>query len=146
MMIDWIPGMKGMKVRDIPRNILATKHDDPWLYLFMGVARMADKTDLVDGKTTVLPQELEEVIRKRGFVASWCPQEEVLNHYSVGGFLAQGGSGSMIESLSDGVPMICWPGNNDQRVNCIQMCKEWEVAMATSLKGYGLKSCADQMS
>ncbi|MFS7911063.1 putative UDP-glucuronosyl/UDP-glucosyltransferase [Helianthus anomalus] len=102
--------------------------------------------DLVDGKTTVLPEELEEVIRKRDFVASWCPQEEVINHHSVGGFLTHGRSGSIIESLPAWVPMICWPGTNDQRVNCIQMCKELEVAMATSLKGYGLKSCADQMS
>ncbi|KAF5817180.1 putative UDP-glucuronosyl/UDP-glucosyltransferase [Helianthus annuus] len=207
MMIDWVPRMKGIKLRDQPRNILATKHDDPRLYLFMGVARMADKvshmlrsifphiysvgpiqlqlnqitqaetknssldtyslwkeeyecvqwlhekepdfvvyvsfgsetvistqelsefgwglidsnhyfvwiiqTDLVDGKTTVLPQELEEV----------------LNHHSVGGFLTHGGWGSVIESLSAGVPMVCWPGTNDQRVNCIQICKEWEVGM-----------------
>ncbi|GKB58323.1 UDP-glycosyltransferase 85C1-like protein [Tanacetum coccineum] len=89
---------------------------------------------MVDGGSLALPTELEEGIKRRGFIASWCSQEEVLGYPSIFGFLTHGGWGSVIESLSTGVPMLCWAVSQDQRINCIQMCKECEVRMKIGKK------------
>ncbi|KAI3806977.1 hypothetical protein L1987_22897 [Smallanthus sonchifolius] len=43
MVIDWIPGMEGIRLRDLPPYLLATKHDDPGLTAYVEAARMADK-------------------------------------------------------------------------------------------------------
>ncbi|KAJ0548014.1 putative UDP-glucuronosyl/UDP-glucosyltransferase, UDP-glycosyltransferase family [Helianthus annuus] len=87
------------------------------------------RSGLVIEETAVLGPEFEEHIKKRGFIASWCSQEKVLNHPSVGGFLSHCGWGSTIESLSAGVPMICWPHRLDQVTNCRYICEEWGVGV-----------------
>ena len=45
------------------------------------------RPDLVTGESAVLPLEFSAETKKRGFIAGWCPQEKVLNHPSIGGFL-----------------------------------------------------------
>ncbi|GJU65130.1 UDP-glycosyltransferase 85C2-like protein [Tanacetum coccineum] len=87
------------------------------------------RSNMVVGESPVLPPEFEEHIKNRGFIGSWCSQEKVLNHPSVGGFLTHGGWGSTIESLSAGVPMICWPFIADQTTDCRYICNEWGVGL-----------------
>jgi len=87
------------------------------------------RPDLVTGESAILPAEFQVETQNRGFVTSWCPQEEVLNHPSVGGFLTHTGWNSIIESLCAGVPVICWPLFADQPINCSYACIEWGVGM-----------------
>ncbi|XP_078429690.1 7-deoxyloganetin glucosyltransferase-like [Wolffia australiana] len=87
------------------------------------------RPDLVKGETAVLPEEFLKEVEDRGKLANWCPQEKVLAHPSVGGFLTHSGWNSTIESISAGVPMLCWPYFAEQQTNCRYACAEWGIGM-----------------
>ncbi|CAI0384734.1 unnamed protein product [Linum tenue] len=87
------------------------------------------RPDLVTGESSALPKEFQEKAERVGFISGWCPQEEVLNHPAVGGFLTHCGWGSIIESLTAGVPVLCWTFFGDQPMNCRFACTEWGVGM-----------------
>ncbi|KAG6535688.1 7-deoxyloganetin glucosyltransferase-like [Zingiber officinale] len=89
----------------------------------------AIRPDLVVGGTTLLPQEISEMTKGRSFISSWCPQQKVLSHAAVGGFLTHCGWNSTTESICAGVPMICWPFFADQQINCRYICSVWGIGM-----------------
>ncbi|XP_062009164.1 7-deoxyloganetin glucosyltransferase-like [Rosa rugosa] len=87
------------------------------------------RPDLVVGESAVLPPEFLAETKERGLITSWCPQEQVLNHPSVGGFLTHSGWNSTIESLCAGVPMLSLPFFAEQQTNCYYTCKEWGIGL-----------------
>ena len=94
-------------------------------YPFMWVIR----ADLVDGGDEITSESFSEEIKGRGLIIGWCPQERVLGHPSVGGFLTHCGWNSTIESLCCGLPMICWPFFAEQQTNCVYCCGDWGVGL-----------------
>ncbi|XP_077219427.1 7-deoxyloganetin glucosyltransferase-like [Tasmannia lanceolata] len=84
-----------------------------------------------DGQEILLEDFMTD-IEGRGFIASWCPQEEVLSHPSIAWFLTHCGWNSTVESICGGVPMICWPQFGDQLINCRYTCNEWGIGMEIS--------------
>ncbi|KAE8665724.1 7-deoxyloganetin glucosyltransferase [Hibiscus syriacus] len=87
------------------------------------------RPDVVMGESAVLPKEFFEEVKDRGFIGSWCPQDLVLSHRSVAAFLTHCGWNSTLESISRGVPVICWPFFAEQQTNCRFACTTWGIGM-----------------
>lgn len=87
------------------------------------------RPDLVAGDSAILPAKFLAETKERGLLASWCPQEQVLSHPSIGGFLTHSGWNSTIESVCGGVPIISWPFFAEQQTNCRYSCNEWGIGM-----------------
>lgn len=97
------------------------------------------RSDLIDGESGVgpVPAELDQGTKERGCIVSWAPQEEVLAHQAIGGFLTHSGWNSTLESMVAGVPMICWPQVGDQQVNSSCVSEIWKI-------GFDMKDTCDR--
>ncbi|KAK1296671.1 UDP-glycosyltransferase 85A5 [Acorus calamus] len=66
---------------------------------------------------------------EKGRIVSWVPQLEVLGHPAIGGFLTHSGWNSTLESITVGVPMVCWPYFADQQINSRFVSDVWRVGL-----------------
>ncbi|KAK9989048.1 hypothetical protein SO802_029287 [Lithocarpus litseifolius] len=87
------------------------------------------RPDLVGGNSAIVPSEFITKTKDRGMLASWCHQEQILKHPSIGCFLTHSGWNSTLESVCCGVPMISWPFFAEQLTNCRYCCVEWGIGM-----------------
>ncbi|XP_073132496.1 anthocyanidin 3-O-glucosyltransferase-like [Henckelia pumila] len=77
----------------------------------------------------LLPEGFQERNRELGKIVSWAPQLQVLAHGSVGVFLTHCGWNSILESVSNGVPMICRPFFGDQKLNSRMIEDSWKIGL-----------------
>ncbi|KAF2294100.1 hypothetical protein GH714_007495 [Hevea brasiliensis] len=70
------------------------------------------RPDLVQGESAILPKEFLDETKERGMMASWCQQEQILKHPSIGGFLSHMGWNSTImkacKGSANGLLAIYW--------------------------------------
>ncbi|XP_014523774.2 7-deoxyloganetic acid glucosyltransferase [Vigna radiata var. radiata] len=76
-----------------------------------------------------VPKELELGTQERGLLVQWAPQEKVLGHPAVGGFLTHCGWNSTVECIAAGVPMLCFPSMVDQTINRRSVSEQWGIGV-----------------
>ncbi|KAI0828650.1 UDP-Glycosyltransferase/glycogen phosphorylase [Trametes gibbosa] len=90
-----------------------------------------------------VPDEVRERVDRYqlGLISSWCPQQMILNHPVTAWFLTHCGHNSMMESISAGVPMICWPFIGDGALNAIYLTDTFKCAyeLLEVRTGHGLE-------
>ncbi|CAA7026724.1 unnamed protein product [Microthlaspi erraticum] len=94
---------------------------------FLWVVRVGS----VHGKKWIeaIPEEMIGGLNEKGRIVKWAPQQDVLKHRAIGGFLTHNGWNSTVESVSEGVPMICLPFFWDQLLNARFVTDIWMVGV-----------------
>ncbi|KAK9233224.1 hypothetical protein WN943_023473 [Citrus x changshan-huyou] len=77
----------------------------------------------------LLPINFQDSVGERGCIVEWAPQKEVLANDAVGGFWSHCGWNSTLESICEGVPMLCKPFFGDQNINMRYVCDVWNVGL-----------------
>ncbi|ORX36260.1 hypothetical protein BD324DRAFT_651501 [Kockovaella imperatae] len=72
----------------------------------------------------------------RAHVTDWVPQLRVLQHEAINVFVSHGGSGSTMEAMITGVPMVLLPGAWDQPFIASELCKAG-IALDIAQFGHG---------
>ncbi|XP_047093151.1 anthocyanidin 5,3-O-glucosyltransferase-like [Lolium rigidum] len=76
-----------------------------------------------------MPNGFFDRTRGRGLVVrQWAPQADVLRHAATGVFVTHCGWNSVLEGVTAGVPMLCWPLYAEQKMNKLRMVGEMGVA------------------
>ncbi|KAL4576244.1 hypothetical protein LXL04_012335 [Taraxacum kok-saghyz] len=76
-----------------------------------------------------LPEGFLDEVGERGCIVKWAPQQEILAHPAIGVFWTHNGWNSTLESICEGVPMICSPCSYDQPINARYVTDFWKVGV-----------------
>jgi hypothetical protein len=83
----------------------------------------------------LLPEGFLDRTKARGLVVkSWAPQVDVLRHRATGAFVTHCGWNSILEGITAGVPLLCWPLYAEQRLNKVFMVEDARVGV--EMAGY----------
>ncbi|KAF5813307.1 putative UDP-glucuronosyl/UDP-glucosyltransferase [Helianthus annuus] len=94
-----------------------------------------------------LPEKFLEEVGGRGRIVKWCPQKEVLAHEAIGCFWTHNGWNSTLESVCEGVPMICSPCDVGQPLVARYVCDVWKIGilLEDGLQREGIKRAVKRL-
>ncbi|KAF1877535.1 hypothetical protein Lal_00040251 [Lupinus albus] len=94
--------------------------------------------DIKEGTKHAYPEGFEERVCDRGRMVGWTPQQKILSHFSIACFISHCGWNSTMESVSNGIPILCWPYFADQFLNKSYICDVWKIGVGLEHDGNGI--------
>lgn len=136
--LSWLNQQQQSSVLYIAFGSIASLEENAFAELAHGLEASGEKflwvirPDTYKSKASVeeiLPEGFLERTHNQGLVISWAPQLAVLGHSSVGAFLTHCGWNSVLESLSNGVPLLGFPQMAEQKMNLRFIVEDWKVGL-----------------
>ncbi|KAL8556813.1 hypothetical protein ACS0TY_004325 [Phlomoides rotata] len=135
--ISWLDKQEAKSVIYVSFGSIAAMEEKDFLEVAWGLANSKHpflwvvRPGLIRGAEWLepLPENFVEMLDGRGHIVKWTPQLEVLAHPCVGVFWTHSGWNSTLESICEGVPMICSPCFTDQLVNSRYVSHVWRVGV-----------------
>ncbi|BAS95002.1 anthocyanidin 5,3-O-glucosyltransferase [Oryza sativa Japonica Group] len=114
------------QLREIAVGLEKSGHRFLWVVRAPVVSDDPDRPDL----DALLPAGfLERTSGQGAVVKQWAPQVDVLHHRATGAFVTHCGWNSVLEGITAGVPMLCWPLHSEQKMNKVLMVEEMGIAV-----------------
>ncbi|PIA63031.1 hypothetical protein AQUCO_00200807v1 [Aquilegia coerulea] len=98
------------------------------------------RPDMTKESSDAYPEGFHDRVAIRAQMVGWAPQQKVLSHPSIACFISHCGWNSTLESVSNGVPFLCWPYFADQFSNQSQICDVWKVGLELNKDQSGIVS------
>ncbi|XP_021894492.1 UDP-glucose iridoid glucosyltransferase-like [Carica papaya] len=114
-----IASMDSKEVEEMAWGLANSKQ--PFLWVIRSSQKIA--SEWIESFT----KDFKNSVGERGCIVRWAPQKKVLAHDAVGGFWTHCGWNSTLESICEGVPMICRPCYGDQNVTARYVSQVWKV-------------------
>ncbi|CAB4270867.1 unnamed protein product [Prunus armeniaca] len=132
--ISWLNTQAPKSVVYVSFGSLATLNEAKFLEIAWGLANSSQpflwvvRSGLFHGPDP-FPGGFLEGLNGRGHIVKWAPQKQVLAHPAVGVFFSHNGWNSTLESICEGIPMICMPCSADQMMNARYVSDVWKVGL-----------------
>ncbi|KAI3972993.1 hypothetical protein MKX01_019651 [Papaver californicum] len=131
--IEWLNLHKPSSVLYISFGSESAISSSQMMELALGLEKSGNEFDIKSEiKSEWLPEGFFERMNESNkglLVKKWAPQLEILSHKSTGAFLSHCGWNSVLESLSQGVPIIGWPMGGEQAFNAKMLEEEQGVSV-----------------
>ncbi|KAJ7961842.1 UDP-glycosyltransferase [Quillaja saponaria] len=141
--ISWLNRQQPKSVVYVSFGSIAAISDTEFLEIAWGLAYSKQpflwviRPGLIHGSEWLepLPKGFLDNVGGKGHIVKWAPQLEVLAHPAVGAFWTHNGWNSTLESICEGIPMICMPFFTDQKVNAKYVTHVWRVGLKVGNMG-----------